>query len=179
MNNQLLIVYKSKYGASKTYTEWTARHFGTLALSAPDVTPQHLTLAHTVVLFGGLYADTPAFVPFAKKHQKVLADKQVFLFAVGATPYEPGVLNAIQTRLKGTLSSCPLFYGRGALDMDAMSSWDRFLCRLLQKSVAKKDPATLESRERALLEAGSSRCSWLKESYLHPLYEKIQFALPT
>ena len=59
--------------------------------------------------------------------------------------------------------------GRGAWDESAMSFKDRTLCRMLQKAVAKKDPASCEPWETALLEASGRSCSWIDKKYLEPV----------
>lgn len=67
------------------------------------------------------------------------------------------------------MEDLPLFYGRGAWDEEAMTFKDRALCRLLQKSVAKKDPATYEPWMKALMCAVGQKCDWTDRKYLDPL----------
>ena len=43
--------------------------------------------------------------------------------------------------MTGALSEIPLFYCRGAWNKEKMTFKDRTLCNMLQKAVAKKDPA--------------------------------------
>ena len=68
----------------------------------------------------------------------------------------------------------PLVYCRGAWDEDAMSFKDRTLCKILQKSVAKKDPATYEIWEKALMCAAGQKCDWTDRKYLEPVLEYLQ-----
>ena len=51
---------------------------------------------------------------------------------------------AYKHNMKDNLSDNPVFYCRGAWDMDAMSFKDRTLCNLLRKAVVKKDPSDYE-----------------------------------
>ena len=76
--------------------------------------------------------------------------------------------------MKDNLSDIPVFYCRGAWDMDAMSFKDRTLCNLLRKAVAKKDPSDYEIWEKALMAAGDSSCDWTDKKYIEPIMEYIK-----
>lgn len=58
--------------------------------------------------------------------------------------------------------------------MDKMSFIDRNLCKMLQKSVEKKDPENLKVWERALLEAGEQACDWTEKEYILPILEELK-----
>ena len=72
------------------------------------------------------------------------------------------------------LAEIPLFYGRGSFDMEAMSFTDRTLCGMLRKAVAKKAPEDLEVWEKALMEAGGSKCDWTDRKYIEPVIGYIK-----
>ena len=56
-------------------------------------------------------------------------------------------------------------------DESRMTFIDRNLCRLLQKSVEKKDPNTYEPWMKALMAAAGQSCDWTDKKYLAPLME--------
>ena len=58
--------------------------------------------------------------------------------------------------------------------MQSMSFVDRSLCKMLRKSVAKKDPSEYEIWESALMAAGEEKCDWTDKKYLLPILEEIQ-----
>ena len=51
----------------------------------------------------------------------------------------------------------------------AMTAVDRTLCKMLQKSLAKKDPSEYEPWMRALMRAAGKSCDWTDPAYLQPL----------
>lgn len=51
---------------------------------------------------------------------------------------------------------------------------DRTLCKMLQKSVAKKDPSTYEPWMKALMCAVGQDCDWTDKKYLIPLLDYIE-----
>lgn len=75
--------------------------------------------------------------------------------------------------MTGDLKNIPLFYGRGAWNESKMKFIDRTLCRILQKSVAKKDPSTYEPWMKALMCAKGQNCDWTDKKYLVPLLEYL------
>ena len=109
-----------------------------------------------------------------KKHAALLSQKRAAVFAVGATPPGPDVLEAVRARLPKAVQTLPLFYGRGAWDPARMTRVDRTLCRMLQRSVAKKPAGTLAPWEQALLEAGQGAANWIEPRYLAPLLSFLQ-----
>jgi len=64
--------------------------------------------------------------------------------------------------------------GRGAWDERKMKFFDRTLCNMLQKAVAKKDPANYEPWETALVSALGKTCDWTDKKYLQPLIEYMK-----
>ena len=94
---------------------------------------------------------------------------------MGASPADPATIETVRKlNLKEDLAAVPFFYARGAWDLQKMSFAGRTLCQMLQKSVAKKDPASLEPWEQALLEAAGGTADWTDREYLQPLLRWIR-----
>ena len=172
--HEVLLIYRSKYGAAKAYAEMAAGRLGGLACTEQQATEQALGQARCIALFGSLYAGGLSIAPFMKKHAALLSQKLAAVFAVGATPPGPDVLEAVRARLPKAVQTLPLFYGRGAWDPARMTRVDRTLCRMLQRSVAKKPAGTLAPWEQALLEAGQGAANWIEPRYLAPLLSFLQ-----
>ena len=107
-----------------------------------------------------------------KKNIAYLKDKKTAVFCVGASPYDEKAFQELKAHnMTGGLKDIPVFYGRGAWDESRMSWKDRTLCRLLQKSLAKKDPNTYEPWMKALMSAAGQSCDWTDKKYLLPLLD--------
>ena len=173
--NKGLVVYRSKYGATKRYAEWFARQMGYDLVENKGLGAAAFAAYDTVVFFCAIYASGMSGVNTLRKHWPVLGKKRLAIFCVGASPYDAQAFNAIkQQNLKGALKDVPVFYGRGAWNEAALSFADRTLCRMLMKSVAKKNPAELAPWEQALMEAQGRHCDWTDARHLEPLVEFIQ-----
>ena len=170
-----IVLYQSKYGAAKKYAEWISEEtgFGCIELKKAGIkqTADHDTL----VLCGGIYASGISGLSFLKKNIGRLSGKKILVFCCGASPYDEGAFEQIRNHnMKEALAEIPLFYGRGSFDMEAMSFTDRTLCGMLRKAVAKKAPEDLEVWEKALMEAGGSKCDWTDRKYVEPVIGYIK-----
>lgn len=162
-----IVIYKSKYGATKKYADWLMEMTGYDCMEIQKATLDVVSQYKTIVLCGGIYASGIAGLSFLKKHFRDLNGKKIAIFCVGASPYNEQAFNEIKKHnLKDELCDIPLFYGRGAWDESRMSFKDRTLCKLLQKTIEKKDPNTYEPWMKALMCAVGKSCDWTDKKYL-------------
>lgn len=169
-----IIIYQSKYGATEKYAGWLREMTGFACVQASKAALDEVARYHVVVFCGGIYASGIAGLSFLKKNIGSLKGRKMAIFCVGASPYEEHAIQEIKSRnLKGELQKIPVFYGRGAWDESKMKFIDRNLCRLVQKSVAKKDPSTYEPWMNALMSAVGQSCDWTDKKYLSPLLEYL------
>lgn len=169
-----IILYKSKYGATKKYADWLSEETGFENKEIGQVKVSDIEEYETIVIGGGIYASGIAGLDFLNKNIEVLDNKKIIVFCDGASPYEERAFDEIRNRnMKDKLKDIPLFYCRGSWDMDAMTFVDRNLCKMLRKAVAKKDPSEYEVWEAALMAAGEEKCDWTDKEYLKPIIEEI------
>lgn len=170
-----IIVYQSKYGATKKYAEWLQAMTGYPCIETAKATVNEVSQYETIILCGGIYASGIAGLSFLKKNIDRLKGKKLAIVCVGASPYDEGALAAIQEHnLTGNLRDIPLFYARGAWNESKMKLIDRTLCKMLQKSIAKKDPNTCEPWMKALMCAAGQDCDWTDKKYLLPLMDFLK-----
>ena len=169
-----IIIYKSKYGASKKYADWLCSQTGFDCREVSKEAFESASEYGTVIYCGGIYASGIAGLSFLKKNIDRLKDKKIAVLCVGASPYDENALNQLKERnLKDALRGIPLFYARGAWDEKSMKPVDRTLCRMLKKAVAKKDPSEYEPWQKALMCAAGQKCDWTDFEYLKPLLEYL------
>ena len=169
-----IILYISKYGATKRYAEWLTEATGFDCIETKNAKIKDVIQYDTIILGGGIYASGISGLSFLKKNIDKLQNKKIIIFCDGASPYDEEAYQQIVTHnLKDALSGLPCFYCRGAWDMDSMSFRDKTLCKMLQKAVAKKDPKDHEVWEKALMEAGTEKHDWTDKAYLAPILEAI------
>lgn len=169
-----IILYKSKYGATKKYANWLAEETGFPCAEVNKADFQQVKACDIIILGGGIYASGISGISFLKKNISSLNGKKIAVFCCGASPYDKKAFNEIKAyNLKGSLSDIPCYYCRGAWNMTSMSFKDRTLCNMLRKVVSKKSPDDYEVWEKALMEAGDNDCDWTDKNYLKPIIEFI------
>jgi menaquinone-dependent protoporphyrinogen IX oxidase len=174
MMSKGLILYQSKYGATKKYVDWIVQQTGFDFIETAKADIKKAAGYETIILAGGIYASGIAGLSFLKKNAEQLKNKKIAVLCVGASPYEEKAFAQIyEHNFKGSLQGIPCFYGRGAWDEGKMSFKDRTLCKMLQKAVAKQDPAAYEPWQKALLCSAGQTCDWTDRQYLQPLFDWI------
>ena len=170
-----IIIWQSKYGSTEKYVEWLKEETDFDAVQTARAKIDMVKEYDIIILCGGIYASGIAGLSFLRKNISKLKDRKLAVLCVGASPYDDGAFEEIRKHnLKNDLKDIPLFYARGAWNESAMTWKDRTLCRLLQKSVAKKDPDTYEPWMKALMCAVGQTCDWTDKKYLDPLMEYLE-----
>lgn len=165
-----VILYQSKYGATKKYADWLSEATGFKCIETKKADINEVVKFDTIVLGGGIYASGIAGLPFLKKNIKKLIGKKIIVFCCGASPYEENAFKQILERnLKDGLSDIPAFYCHGAFDFSKMTFVDRKLCNMLRKVVAKKDPSHYGLWEKALIDARDKQNDWTDKKYIEPI----------
>lgn len=170
-----IILYQSKYGATKKYAEWLREEtqFDCVETKKADI--NKIKEYDVIIIGGGVYASGIAGISFLKKNIDALKGKKIVAFCVGASPYDEKALEEGCSRIfKDELKDIPVLYCRGAWNEDVMTFRDRTLCKLLKNVVAKQDPATYEPWQKALMAAVGQSCDWTDKKYIEPILECLK-----
>ena len=170
-----IILYKSKYGATKQYADWISERTGFSCIKTDEADIKKLSDHDVIILGGGIYASGIAGLSFLKKNIGKLKGKKIIVFCCGASPYDPDAYEAVvQRNFKGELAGIPCYYCRGTFDMSEMSFKDRTLCKMLRKAVAKKNHDDSEIWEKALMAVGDNeKGNWIDKAYIEPIIKAI------
>ena len=169
-----IILYKSKYGATRKYAEWLSERTGFSYIETDKSDIGVISGYDVIILGGGIYASGIAGLSFLKKNIEKLKGKKLIVFCCGASPFDQEAYEAVVAHnMKGALEGIPCFYCRGAWNEDEMTFRDRTLCRMLQKAVAKQNPEEYEPWQQALMCAVGQKCDWTDRAYLNPILEYI------
>lgn len=83
-----IVVYKTKYGSTKTYAEWIAEELDCKAIDAKKITADDLLKYDTIIYGGGLYAEVINGVTLITKNFNKLKEKKIIVYTTGITPIE-------------------------------------------------------------------------------------------
>ena len=83
-----IVVYKSKYGSTKTYATWISEALEFDLYDAKNVSLKNLLEYDSIVYGGGLYAEVINGVHLITKNIDALEGKKIAIFSTGITPLD-------------------------------------------------------------------------------------------
>lgn len=81
-----ILVYRSKYGSTKTYAEWIKEALGCEMLEYKEAKIENLEKYDTIIYGGGLYAEVINGVYLLTKNFDKIKDKKIVVYTTGITP---------------------------------------------------------------------------------------------
>jgi len=173
-----VVVYESKYGTTKKYAEWIAEDLGADLFERKAISAEALTGYDVIVYGGGLYAGGVSGLSFIIKNFDKIKDKRILLFTCGLG--DPNVFENVESIKEGLAKAMPqemqkiveIFHLRGGMDYTKLSFVHRSMMSMVQKSVAKKDPATRTQEDIEMLETYGHVVDFTDRATIKPLVER-------
>lgn len=144
-----IVVYKTKYGSTKTYADWIGEELNCCATDAKDITIDELEKYDTIIYGGGLYAEIINGVSLITKHIDRLKNKKIAVYTTGITPldcrdyYDKIVIE--KNFKNGVPQNMKIFNFTGKMILDELSTVHRAALKTLKKIMcAKKEPTEME-----------------------------------
>ncbi len=158
-----IVIYKSKYGATKRYAEWIAEELGCEIKDASRVKASDLMKYDRIVYGGGLYAEVINGVTLITKNAEVLKDKRIAIFTTAITPldlreyYDKMV---IEKNFKSGISdNIKVFNFLGKMITDELSLVHKTALKTLKKIMtSKENPTDMEKLLISLCDANVDLC---------------------
>ena len=144
-----IVVYKTKYGSTKTYAEWIAEELSCEAVDVKDADIQKLSEYDTIIYGGGLYAEVINGVSIITKNLDKLKDKKIAVYTTGITPLDCRAYYdtyVIEKNFKnGVPENVKLFNFLGKMKMEELSFVHKAALKTLKKIMSgKKNPTEME-----------------------------------
>ncbi|HTR29759.1 MAG TPA: flavodoxin domain-containing protein [Puia sp.] len=132
-----LIIYQSKYGATREYAEWLGEALKTEPVPAVSLKPEQLVYANRVIIGTSVYMGRMLMRNWIAHNQGYLRDKDVYLFVVCGTPasevekLEKIVKDNIPAQIRNVFR---IFFLPGRVMLDKLSWLDRLLIRIASRA---------------------------------------------
>lgn len=144
-----IVVYKTKYGSTKTHAEWIAEELGCNAVDVADVKIDDLLKYDNIVYGGGLYAEVINGVSIITKNLDKLKDKKIAVFTTGLTPTEYreyyDVMVIEKNFKEGVPENVKVFNYVGKMIIEELSLVHRTALKTLKKIMSgKENPTEME-----------------------------------
>ena len=144
-----VVVYKTKYGSTKTYADWIKEDLGCEAKDVKDITIDDLEKYDVIVYGGGLYAEVINGASIITKNLSRLKDKKIAIFTTGITPldcrdyYDKMVVE--KNFKNGVPENIKIFNFMGKMIIDELSPVHKAALKTLKKIMSsKKEPSEME-----------------------------------
>lgn len=144
-----IVIYKSKYGSTKTYANWIAEELNCKAVDAKEVKIEDLIKYDTIVYGGGLYAEVINGVILITKNMDKLEGKKIAIFSTGITPlkyreyYDKLVIE--KNFKKEMLDRIKVYNFLGKMIIDELSPVHKTALKTLKKiMLGKKNKSEME-----------------------------------
>ncbi len=144
-----IVVYKSKYGSTKTYAEWIKDELSCDIADAKSVHIDDLLKYDNIIYGGGLYAEIINGVHLLTKNFDKLKDKKIAIFTTGITPLDCREYYDNEVIEKNFKNGIPefvkIFNFLGKMILSELTPVHRAALKTLKKIMsAKKNPSDLE-----------------------------------
>ncbi len=140
-----IIVYKSRTGFTEKYAKWIAEDLGCEAVRLEKISASQLSRYDAVIFGGGIHAGTINGIRFIKNHLSTLKNKQVIVYATGATPAIPSEIERFKkTNITGG-KDIAFFYFQSGMNYAKMHRADKLLMRMFKAFLKlKKNKSDVE-----------------------------------
>ena len=146
--SKTIVVYKTKYGSTKSYAQWIAEDLGCNFVDAKDIKIDELLQYDTIIYGGGLYAEIINGVSLITKNIEKLKDKKIIVYTTGITPlyvrayYDGEVLE--KNFKNGVPENVKIFNFLGKMKMEELTLVHRAALKSLKKIMsAKENPSDM------------------------------------
>ena len=171
-----IVIYKSKYGATKSYALWIAEMLGCDAVDAKTVTADDLTAYDVIIYGGGLYAEVIGGINLITKNFEKLSGKKIVVYTTGLTPvdcreyYDKLV---IEKNFKPyMLKKIRVYNFPGKMIIDELSFVHKTALKTLKKLMASKENPS--EMEKMLIELCDADGDFTDKSVIKDLVDYVK-----
>lgn len=178
--NRAVVVYQSKYGATKKYAGWIAEELECDLYERKSVTAADLNRYDTVIYGGGLYAGGVNGIEILTKNFTQLCGKNLILFTCGlADPSNKDNIDRIRNGLNRVLTpqmreKIKVFHLRGAMDYGKLSLPHKAMMAVLHRMIAKKDFNSLSVEDKQMLATYGKSVDFTDKAAIQPILRYVQ-----
>lgn len=176
--SNITVIYKSKYGATRTYAKWISDKLHADLFEADNISFQTLNNYEIIIFAGSLYASKLTVYKSFKKFYKQLnkfENKKIYCVIVGnANPiYKEYYEDAISKNFKDKEKENITFYFlRGAIDFSKLKIHHALMMLMLRKILASKNEQTED--DKYFLENYGKKIDYLNKNSISDLVSDVK-----
>ncbi|MHB8131815.1 MAG: flavodoxin domain-containing protein [Mobilitalea sp.] len=169
-----IVLYNSSTGFSQKYAEWIAEELSCKALSIKDVNINELINCKTIIFGGGLHAGHINGLKAVKNSIMSLKNKNIVIFATGATPEEAlkneDIINTNFSSEENEIIS--FFYFQSGINYEKMSIGNKGMMGIFKTVLRFSKEKTPE--EQGMSDTITCSNDHSNKEYIKPLIEYLK-----
>jgi menaquinone-dependent protoporphyrinogen IX oxidase len=177
-----LIIYFSKYGTTKKYSEWIAEELAGDICSVNDFRQNILNNYDTIILGNSLYAGKIEGLNIFMKNYETLKNKKLILFTCGLADYSKEEnINSIYRRIKNELpeeiiEKIKIFYLRGGINYKMLTLKHKIMMWMVKKIRLRNDTGKLSDETKEFIETYGKKVDFMNKENINKIieYNKIE-----
>ena len=176
MPNNIAVVYKSKYGETRTYAKWIADKLHADIFEADNISFQSLNNYQVIIFAGSLYASKlTVYKSFKRLYKKLIKNKKIYCVIVGiGNPehkelYEDAINKNFQSKEKENIT---FYYLRGAIDFTKLKIHHALMMLMNRKILATKNIQTED--DKIFLENYGKKLDYLSKNSINDIVSDIK-----
>ena len=180
MTKKTVVIFESKYGATRKYAEWIAEELDCPVFERKHFRAENFSHYDIIIYGGGLYAGGVSGIKLLTENWMLLEDKKVILFTCGlAAPHNTENVAHIREALSKAISPdilnhLELYHFHGAIDYKKLSLIHRIMMAMLHRVMVKKDSAALTAEDKGFLETYGKKVDFTDKKHILKLVEAVK-----
>jgi len=172
-----VVLYKSKHGTTKQYAEWIAEDLRADISEASSFPGGAWEKYSKVIYCGSMYANSVKGLRLLARYHSRLRGKKIIVVGCGLS--YPHIVETIQRIVNGMAKQLPkglhanvrLFLVRGAVCYSKLGIFEKMILKMLETTLRKRDPNTLNPEEQEMLGALGKDFSFVDRSMIQPILD--------
>lgn len=176
MSNKTAVLYKSKYGASRTYAKWIADKLHCDFYNITNISLYNLYDYDLIVFVSALYAGKLSAIRNIRKiYKKLNGNKNLYCVIVGFTDTSDEIFynSAVKQNFSSDeIENMQFYFLRGAIDFNKLKLHHALMMYMLKRIISNKTVKTED--EKFLLENYGKKIDFTKKSSVEKIILDIK-----
>ena len=173
---KIAVIYKSKYGATRTYAKWISDKLHADLFEADNISTETLNNYEVIIFVGSLYASKLIIYKYIKKfYKKLNKDKKIYCVIVGISNpqykelYEDTINKNFKYKEKENIT---FYFLRGAIDFSKLKLHHALMMLMFRKILASKNEQTED--DKIFLENYGKKLDYLNKNSINDLVSDVK-----
>ena len=175
MSKDIAVLYKSKYGSSKTYSKWISDKVHADIFEIGNVSLNTLNDYNKIIFVSALYAGKLSAIKTIRKLYNSLHNKKIYSVVIGiGDPNDKNIYNAsLDKNFKpNEKENIKFYFLRGCIDFDKLKIHHALMMHMLKTIISSKAVKTED--EEMLLKSYGKKIDFLNKNSVDNIISDIK-----